>query len=416
LRPSIDQFFLLYYRSVKSKHNNKQEIMMAYPLSAATLEWQRKAREYAETYLIPHEETAEFNEGVLPKEITARNRAMGIELGFSRMDVPHAHGGLELPIFDQVIVWEQLGRVTNALSWCVSEAHSWMYEACTPEQIAKYITPIHLGEKTECYAITEREAGSDTYIETSAVRQGDHYLINGEKWFVTSANKAQFMFIHTIVPTADGHEDAMFFLDIDTPGIEIIDNPLFGHNFSSHHPTYTFTNVKVPATNRIGAEGSEMSYTKSWFRRERLMIAARSLGAAQRMLEMANEWSKERVVGGKPICEHQMIQAMLADCMTDIWGARLMTYEAAKMQDRGEDLSVIHAHCSMAKLVASEMVNRVADRVVQIFGGRGYMRSNAAQRFYREVRVDRIWEGTSEIQRLIIARSLTKRGVERLIG
>ncbi|MCY1306675.1 Acyl-CoA dehydrogenase [compost metagenome] len=168
--------------------------------------------------------------------------------------------------------------------------------------------------------------------------------------------------------------------------------------------------------NRIGAEGDGMAYTKSWFRRERLMIAARSLGAAQRMLEMATEWSKARVVGGQPICEHQMIQTMLADSLTDLWGARLMTYEAAKMQDRGEDLSVIHAHCSMAKLVASEMVNRVADRVVQIFGGRGYMRSNAAQRFYREVRVDRIWEGTSEIQRLIIARSLLKRGAERLIG
>lgn len=390
---------------------------MAYPLSAATLDWQRKAREFAETYLIPHEETAEFNDGVIPKEIHARNRAMGIELGFSRMDVPLEHGGLQLPLFDQVIVWEQLGRVTNALSWCISEAHSWMYEACSPAQIKAYITPLMLGELTECYAITEREAGSDTYIETTAVRDGDNYLLNGEKWFVTSANKAQFMFVHAKASSANGEpEDAMFFVDIDTPGIGIIDNPLFGHNFSSHHPTYTFTNVKVPAANRLGGEGDEMSYTKSWFRRERLMIAARSLGAAERMLEMATEWSKQRVVGGKPICEHQMIQSMLADCVTDIWAARLMTYEAAKMQDRGDDLSVIHTHCSMAKLVASEMVNRVADRVVQIFGGRGYMRSNAAQRFYREVRVDRIWEGTSEIQRLIIARSLIKRGPERLIG
>ncbi len=389
---------------------------MSYPLSAETREWQRKAREFAEV-LIPHEETAEFNEGLLPKELTAQHRAMGIALGFSRMDVPREQGGLQLPMLDQVIVWEQLGRVTNALSWCISEAHSWMYEACTPAQIEAYIKPIWTGEKTECYAITEREAGSDTHIETSAVRDGDDYLLNGEKWFVTSANKAQFMFVHAKAVTAGGEtEDAMFLVDNDTPGIEIIDNPLFGHTFASHHPTYTFTNVRVPAANRLGREGDEMSYTKSWFRRERLMIAARSLGAAERMLAMATEWSKQRVVGGKPICEHQMIQSMLADCVTDIWGARLMTYEAAKMQDRGEDLAVIHAHCSMAKLVASEMVNRVADRVVQIFGGRGYMRSNAAQRFFREVRVDRIWEGTSEIQRLIITRSLLKRGPERLIG
>ena len=111
-----------------------------------------------------------------------------------------------------------------------------------------------------------------------------------------------------------------------------------------------------------------------------------------------------------------MIQAMLADSITELWAARLMTYEAAALQDRGEDLSLIHTHCSMAKLYASEMANRVADRVVQIFGGRGYMRSNAVQRFYRELRVDRIWEGTSEIQRIIIARSLLKRGVEKVIG
>ncbi|BAN50454.1 acyl-CoA dehydrogenase family protein [Metapseudomonas resinovorans] len=389
---------------------------MTYALSPETLEWQRKARDFAEQ-LIPHEEAAEFNEGLLPKEITAGHRATGIELGFSRMDVPREHGGLQLPMLDQVVVWEQLGRVTNALSWCISEAHSWMYEACDAAQIEAYIKPIWTGEKTECYAITEREAGSDTHIETSAVRQGEHYLISGEKWFVTSANKAQFMFVQARVPDGQGGgEDALFFVDVDSPGIEIIDNPLFGHNFASHHPTYRFDRVRVPVANRIGAEGDGMAYTKSWFRRERLMIAARSLGAAQRMLEMATDWSKERVVGGQPICEHQMIQTMLADSLTDLWGARLMTYEAAKMQDRGEDLSVIHAHCSMAKLVASEMVNRVADRVVQIFGGRGYMRSNAAQRFYREVRVDRIWEGTSEIQRLIIARSLLKRGAERLIG
>lgn len=389
---------------------------MTYAFSPETLEWQRKAREFAEE-LIPFEETAELNEGLLPKDVTARHRATGIELGFSRLDVPREHGGLQLPMLDQVVVWEQLGRVTNALSWCISEAHSWMYEACNAEQIARYIKPIWTGEKTECYAITEREAGSDTHIETTAVRHGEHYLISGEKWFVTSANKAQFMFVQALIPDGNGGgEDALFFVDIDSPGIEIIDNPLFGHNFASHHPTYRFDQVRVPAANRIGAEGDGMAYTRSWFRRERLMIAARSLGAAQRMIEMATDWSKSRVVGGQPICEHQMIQAMLADSLTDLWGARLMTYEAAKMQDRGEDLSVIHAHCSMAKLVASEMVNRVADRVVQIFGGRGYMRSNAAQRFYREVRVDRIWEGTSEIQRLIIARSLLKRGAERLIG
>jgi alkylation response protein AidB-like acyl-CoA dehydrogenase len=174
--------------------------------------------------------------------------------------------------------------------------------------------------------------------------------------------------------------------------------------------------VRIPAENRIGEEGAGLDYTKSWFRRERLMIAARCCGAAERLIDEAMEFARTRVVSGQAISEYQMIQAMLADSATELWAARLMTYEAAAMQDRGEPLAVVHTHCSMAKLYASEMANRVADRAVQIFGGRGYMRSNCAERFFRELRVDRIWEGTSEIQRLIVARSLLKRGTAGLLG
>jgi alkylation response protein AidB-like acyl-CoA dehydrogenase len=393
---------------------------MAYPLSPATLEWQRKARAYVEE-LIPHEEFAELHEGVLPPEVSARHKARAIELGLSRMDAPRTHGGLQLPMLDQAVIWEQLGRVTNALCWAVPEAHAWMFEACSAGQIEAYVLPMMAGKRRECYAITEGEAGSDPgAIATTARADGDSYLVNGEKWYVTSANKADFMFLQAVVddPAAAGPErpHALFFVDIDTPGIEVIDNPLFGHTYSSHHPTYRFTNVRVPAANRIGAPGQGMDFTRSWFRRERLMIAARCCGAAARLIDMAGEFAKSRVVSGHPIAEYQLIQAMLADSLTELWGARLMTYEAAAMQDRGEDLSVVHTHCSMAKLTASEMANRVADRAVQIFGGRGYLRSNAAQRFFRELRVDRIWEGTSEIQRLIVARSLLKRGVQGLIG
>jgi alkylation response protein AidB-like acyl-CoA dehydrogenase len=394
---------------------------MAYPLSPATLQWQRTAREYAERELIPHEEYAEQHEGKLPAGVAALHKARGIALGFSRMDAPVAQGGLGLSMLDQAIVWEQLGRVTNALCWSTSEAHSWMFEACSPEQIARYIRPLMEGTRVEAYAITEGEAGSDPgSIATTARREADHYVIRGEKWFVTSANKADFLFLQALVVDSQGDagtgEHALFFVDLDSPGIEMVDNPEFGHTFSSHHPTYRFHDVRVPAANRIGKDGDGMRYTHSWFRRERLMIAARCCGAAARLIELGSEFAKNRVVAGQPIAEYQLIQAMLADSLTELWGARLMTYEAAAMHDRGDDLSVVHTHCSMAKLTASEMANRVADRVVQIFGGRGYMRRNAAQRFYRELRVDRIWEGTSEIQRLIVARSLLKRGVDALIG
>jgi len=391
---------------------------MAYPLSPSTLQWQRKARDYAEQELMPYEETAELNEGVIPGAVAARHKARALELGFSRLDAPVEHGGLALPWLDQVVIWEQLGRVTNALCWSMSEAHAWMFEACSPEQIERYVKPLMTGRRCECYAITEAQGGSDPgATATTATPDGDHYVIEGEKWFVTSANKADFMFVQAALtgPGAQG-QPSLFLVDIDTPGIEMTDNPLFGHTFASHHPTYRFNKVRVPAANRIGAAGEGLNYTKSWFRRERLMIAARCCGAAARLIDMGADFAKTRVVSGQPIAEYQLIQAMLADSLTELWGARLMTYEAAAMQDRGAELSVVHAHCSMAKLTASEMANRVADRVVQIFGGRGYLRSNAAQRFYRELRVDRIWEGTSEIQRLIVARGLLKRGVDGLIG
>jgi alkylation response protein AidB-like acyl-CoA dehydrogenase len=157
-----------------------------------------------------------------------------------------------------------------------------------------------------------------------------------------------------------------------------------------------------------------MAFTKSWFRRERLMIAARCCGAAARLIEEATGFARQRASGGEPLAEKQAIQFMLADSATELWAARLMTFEAARAHDRGDNLKQLHNRCSMVKLYASEMANRVADRAVQIFGGRGYMRENVAERFFRELRVDRIWEGTSEIQRLIIARGLLKRGLDEM--
>jgi acyl-CoA dehydrogenase len=166
----------------------------------------------------------------------------------------------------------------------------------------------------------------------------------------------------------------------------------------------------------IGDEGDGLAFTYAWFRYERLMIAARCCGAAERLIDEASTFAQARVQFGQPIIGFQAIQHMLADSLTELWAARLMTYELAKNIDRGVDVKVQHAQCSMAKLYASEMAGRVADRAVQIFGGRGYMRENVAERFWREVRVDRIWEGTSEVQRNIVADQLVKRGARSLVG
>ena len=386
---------------------------MKIQLSKEAQNWQEKARDYADNYLQPHEVEAELNKGVLPKEITQRNKARAIELGFTTIDVPKDYGGLELSKTEQVTIWEQLGRVTNALSWCFPEAQSWMFKACSKEQIEKYILPMMRGERKDCYAITESGSGSDVAnLESTAKKSGDDYILNGEKWYVTSGNLADFFWFQAYLP--DEKEDALFLIDKDAEGIEMIDSPLFSHTYAAHHPTYRFTNVKISSRQRVGKPGDGMAFTHSWFRHERLMIGARSCGAAARLIEEAQNFSDKRLISGSPLSEKQAIQFMLADSATELWAARLMTYEAAMADDRNEDVKILHNRCSMVKLFVSEMANRVADRSLQIFGGRGYMRENVAERFFRELRVDRIWEGTSEIQRLIIARALLKRGLDEM--
>ncbi len=384
---------------------------MQIPLSSDARRWQKIARDYADEYLQPHEVEAELNDGVLPDTITTRNKERAIELGFPAIDVPQSHGGLELPMECQVAIWEQLGRVTNALSWCFPEAQSWMFAACSDRQLENYILPMMRGEHKECYAITESGPGSDVAsLEATAVRDGDDYVLNGEKWYVTSGNLATFFWFQAKLPEED--DEALFLVDQGSPGIEITANPKFSHTYASHHPTYRFDNVRIPATQRVGMPGDGMAYTHSWFRHERLLFGARSCGAAARLIEEALAFANERIVDGAPLSEKQAIQFMLADSVTELYAARLMTYEAARSADRDDDVKAQHARCSAVKLYVSEMANRVADRAVQIFGGRGYMRENVAERFFRELRVDRIWEGTSEIQRLIIARSLLKRGLD----
>ncbi len=384
---------------------------MKLDFSQSTIDWQKLARDYADEYLQPHEVEAELNEGVLPDNVSQRNKKRAIELGFSAMDVPKSHGGLELPLVEQVAVWEQLGRVTNALSWCFPEPQQWMFEACSEEQLETFILPMMRGELKDCYAITESGPGSDVAgLEATATKDGDDYVLNGEKWYVTSGNLANFFWFQARLP--EDNDEALFLVDQGADGIEVVATPLFSHTYAAHHPTYRFNNVRVPVERRVGKPGDGMAFTRSWFRHERLMIGARSCGAAARLIEDATEFANERMVDGAPLSEKQAIQFMLADSTTELWATRLMTYEAAAAIDRGEDLKVLHNRCSMVKLFASEMANKVADRAVQIFGGRGYMRENVAERFFRELRVDRIWEGTSEIQRLIIARCLLKRGLD----
>ncbi len=392
--------------------------MTTYPMSEEDRAIQQRARTFVDEELIPWEQHAEANGGEIPADERAKHGRLAKELGLFAMNMPTELGGTGMTMLQQVLVSEQIGRVTNALGWCVHTPPAWAPAVVSDHQMETWIKPTIRGEVHECYAITEEGAGSDVdAIAATARRDGDDYVLNGVKMHVTSYNHAGYCFFQgKIVGGAHEGEHAMFFVDKDTPGVREVRSPAYSHTYADSHAVVAFEDVRVPAANLIGEEGDGLAFTYAWFRYERLMIAARCCGAAERLIEEATAFAKERVQFGQPIFSFQAIQHMLADSLTELWAARLMTYRLAENIDAGVDVKLQHAQCSMAKLYASEMANRVADRAVQIFGGRGYMRENVAERFYREVRVDRIWEGTSEIQRNIIADQLGKRGVQPLVG
>ena len=387
-----------------------------YQLSTEDLEVQARARVLIDE-VIPYEVDAELNDGVLPGDVKARHYERARELGLLATNMPAELGGGGYTMLQQVLVQEQVGRATNALGWMVTTPPQWFPPVATPHQLEKWIIPGVRGEASECYAITEEGAGSDVdAIQATARRDGDEYVLNGVKWHVTSYNDASYAFFQAKL-TGGPHagEHAMFIVDLPTPGVRVVRTPAYSHSIDHHHPIVAFEDVRVPASHLVGAEGGGMVFAYEWFRFERVMVAARCIGAADRLIEEATAFAKERVVYGTAIIDFQLIQAMLADSLTELFAARSIVYETARGIDAGTDVKVQHAHASMVKLFASEMANRVADRAVQIFGGRGYMRENVAERFFRELRVERIWEGTSEVQRLIIADQLAKRGVRALV-
>ena len=430
-----------------------------YGLSAADEDIQARARVFADE-LIPLEVQAELD-GALPDDVTAAHKKRAIELGLFATNMPAALGGVGATALQQVLVQEQVGRVTNALGWVAATPPSWFPPVATDDQVERYLKPTVRGEREECYAITEASAGSDVdAIEATAYRDGDEWVLNGVKWHVTSYNSADYCFFQAKKinplhpersrgprsrpapdlapgrpgpaltgpaptrpcrparppPAADDPAVHLLFLvDLPTPGVSVVRTPAYTHTISHHHPIVEFTDVRVPAANLVGDEGGGMLYSREWFRFERLMVAARCTGAADRLVAEMTAFARDRVAGGVPIASHGLVAGMLADSVTELFAARSMLYETARGIDRDpSDVKTAHAQCSMIKLYCSEMANRVADRAVQVFGGRGYMRENVAERFYRELRVERIWEGTSEIQRMIIAGQLTKRGPSAL--
>jgi alkylation response protein AidB-like acyl-CoA dehydrogenase len=384
-------------------------------LTPEQLELQQRARQFVEKVLMPLEVEAEERSGRLAEETVELIKQEAIAARLNGGRFAPEHGGQGWTMLDWFLVNEQFGRVTGGLHWHVPSAYNVLLKG-TPEQIERYLVPALRGEGGDAYAVTEAEAGSDPGgIASIAVSTGDGWRINGEKWFVTSGDVARVLIVMANATIESEKLPTLFLVEPGTPGVEFVDSPRFTHNYPHGHPTIRFTNVEVAADAVIGGVGNGEALQRAWFTEERLGIATHGLGAMWRLLDETVDWALHRVQGGRRIMDYQGISFPLADSATDAALGRLLALHVAGMVDAGADPKLIHAKASMAKLFVSEAAGRCADRAVQAFGGRGYLRSNVAERFLRELRVDRIWEGTSEVQRMIIARALERRGVEATI-
>jgi alkylation response protein AidB-like acyl-CoA dehydrogenase len=390
---------------------------MDFTLTPPQQELRDRARRYVLTHLQPLEARFE-RDGSLPDDVVADLKRAAVELGLHGGSLPESAGGQGWSTIEQVLVHEQLGQATGGLWSFIPGAYNVLIH-CTPDQRTRYLDPSLRGERNGSYAITEPGQGSDARtLAATAVRDDAEreYVLNGEKWFVTGPPDTDFMIFHCHVLEGGERLPTLFLVDYDTPGVELVNDPAYTHTFADRHPQFRLTDVRVSVDAVLGGVGAADELTNEWFVEERLHIGARCTGAMERLLAIAVEWATERIQFGQRIYDFQGVSFPLADSAADAAAARLLTREAATFRDSGADAKVVHAKASLAKLFASEAAWRCADRVVQAFGGRGYMREYPAERYLRELRVDRIWEGTSEIQRLIIARALEKRGVGAVVG
>ncbi|MET0801035.1 MAG: acyl-CoA dehydrogenase family protein [Actinomycetota bacterium] len=376
---------------------------------------QQKAREFTEHVLMPLEDECEENDGLSP-DSHARAKRSVLEWGFHGINHSTDDGGQGYDTFRQMLIEEQWGRTTGAL-WDIPWRPSIPLARGTEAQKERFLRPAIRGDRRDAYAITEEGAGSDvTAVATTARREGSDWVLDGEKWHVTSGDVADFFLVHAHVD-GDPAKATVFLVDKDLPGVRLVRTPKYTHTFVFEHPIYAFEGVRVGDDRVLGEVGEGFELTKDWFVEERIMIGARTMGASARALELSLAFAQERRQFGRPIVEFQAIEFMLADMAAEIMAAKSLLYRVCWDAARGDaGRKQTHAMASAVKLVCSETAGRVIDRAVQIFGGRGYMREQPVERMSRELRVDRIWEGTSEIQRVVIGNELRKRGTDLYTG
>jgi acyl-CoA dehydrogenase len=384
-------------------------------LSEADRALQDRAAAFTRRHLFPYELECERDDGLAPERL-AEIRSAVVEWRFNAINHAPGDGGQGHDLFQQALIEEEWGQATGAL-WDVPWRPSIPLREGTEEQKDEYLRPACRGERREAYAITEEVAGSDpARIETAAMRKDGEFVLAGEKWHVTTGDVADFLLVHAHVD-GDPSLPTVFCVDKDLPGVRLVRTPKYTHRFVFEHPIFALDDVRVGEDKVLGRVGGGNDLTREWFVEERLMIAARTVGASIRALDLSLAFARERNAFGKPIAQHQGVGFMLADMAAEVASSKSLLYRVAWLAARGDlGRSDLHALAAAAKLVCSETAGQVLDRAVQIHGGRGYMRENPVERLWREVRVDRIWEGTSEIQRAIVLNELTKRGLDAFVG
>lgn len=346
----------------------------------------------------------------IPESVLAEMRALGL-YGLS---IPEEYGGLDLSMEDECLVAIELGRASpafrSAFGTNVGIGSQGLVMFGTDEQKARWLPGIASGEIVTSFALTEPEAGSDSAaVRTRATRDGDCYVLNGTKRYITNANKAG---LFTVMARTDpGIKGAggvsAFLVPRNLPGLSVGKPERKMGQQGAHICDVVFEDVRVPAENRLGEEGEGFKVAMRVLDRGRLHISAVCVGVAERLLADCVAYAAERKQFGQPIAAFQLTQGMIADSKTEALAARALTLESARERDRGENVTL---EAAAAKYFASEMVGRVADRAVQIFGGAGYVADHGIERLYRDVRIFRIYEGTSQIQQVVIARETMKRG------
>jgi len=365
-------------------------------------------RRFVDSELIPIERKSTDGEQIKP-EYLKRFEGRAKELGIWQLDVPTEYGGGGMSVLARVVVWEELSRTVaipaRGDGITGPSARGTLY-SLEGEMKEKYLLPLLRGEKKACFAQTEPDAGSDPgSMRTIAVRDGEHYVINGVKRFITGAGEADFMQLMVATDRTKGSRGGIscFLVDMDAPGVKL--GACYETMMGDKPWEIVLENVRVPASHRVGAEGEGMRFGQQWLNIGRLKHGARALGVAERCLEMATPYAKQRSTFGHPLAERQAVQWMLADMFIDLQAARLIVYKTATRLDRGEEA---REDAYVAKYYADEMAFKATDACLQIHGGIALTTDLPIEKMWRQQRSFRITEGASEVMKMVIARHVLK--------